>query len=416
MNKKICIGMLMSFSFMITAVGIMTVNGVNDDVVYEGEIRLRQDVQDKSEEEIKVTLETFEHVNYSSHHFQGESLLIMTDENASHYELLNVKTLESSSKQTYEDIANGGIDFSQLEAGMYFVKLNNKILTSSALSSQESFYSVTRNEMAKKVELVLYENYVVISVEDVQSLPNDVYDIIIDPGHGSEDSGGSGFGLNERDEVLKISEYLAMRLEAHGLKVKLTRTDEFDPAISEEFLYKEAPYLENGRVSQVYEYKANYLISNHLNAYDGTVSGYQIFSSVQTSNDWAELISNAFQEVGHTAVYSPSNASFVGYGSYKYADVCHPDYFEAGCPYFEQADYYYMIRETGGQLNNGYGFTKYMNGETALPQYGAETILLEYAFIDNELDNQLWLENFEVWGEAVVKATVEYLGIPYQVK
>ena len=49
-----------------------------------------------------------------------------------------------------------------------------------------------------------------------------------------------------------------------------------------------------------------------------------------------------------------------------------------------------------------------------IPNYGAETILIEYAYLDNSKDYKEWIENWQAWGEAVVKATVEYLGIKYQ--
>ena len=48
------------------------------------------------------------------------------------------------------------------------------------------------------------------------------------------------------------------------------------------------------------------------------------------------------------------------------------------------------------------------------PNYGAETLLIEYAYLDNNNDFNEWINDWQVWGEAVVKATVEYLGIAYK--
>ena len=52
------------------------------------------------------------------------------------------------------------------------------------------------------------------------------------------------------------------RLEDHGLKVKLTRTDDLDPAGSGNFDYGKSPFFDEGRVEQVYRYQTKYMLSN----------------------------------------------------------------------------------------------------------------------------------------------------------
>ena len=42
-----------------------------------------------------------------------------------------------------------------------------------------------------------------ISVEDIESLPDNVYDIAIDPAHGGKDLGAQNNGYYESDIVLK---------------------------------------------------------------------------------------------------------------------------------------------------------------------------------------------------------------------
>ena len=43
-------------------------------------------------------------------------------------------------------------------------------------------------------------------------------------------------------------------------------------------------------------------------------------------------------------------------------------------------------------------------------------MLIEYAYIDNVKDSNEWKANYEKWGEAVVKATLQYLNVPYKSK
>ena len=51
-----------------------------------------------------------------------------------------------------------------------------------------------------------------------------VYDILINPGHGADDSGAVNAYITEKEMNLTVSLYEKCRYEAHGLKVYLTRT------------------------------------------------------------------------------------------------------------------------------------------------------------------------------------------------
>ena len=70
------------------------------------------------------------------------------------------------------------------------------------------------------------KNYMNINVEDTK-LPKDVYDIVIDPGHGGKDGGAvtthNGETYAEKDITLDYGKDLKKALEELGLKVKLTR-------------------------------------------------------------------------------------------------------------------------------------------------------------------------------------------------
>jgi len=194
---------------------------------------------------------------------------------------------------------------------------------------------------------------------------------------------------------------MASRLEEYGLKVKLTREDELDPAGEDNFNYKESPYYKNGRVEQVYQHQGKYFISNHLNALDSTISGFEIYSSIVASNSWAELISEELLKTGHLARDSVNNEYRVSKGSDKRHFIG-----ENG-----KLDYYYIIRETGGPATYASSLPLYNPNYTKVPNYGAEAILIEYLYMDHEADEQFWIDNWQLLAEAVIKATLEYLGI-----
>ena len=47
--------------------------------------------------------------------------------------------------------------------------------------------------------------------------------VVIDPGHGGEDSGATGNGIIEKDLTLDISKYMYDRFREQGIPVELTR-------------------------------------------------------------------------------------------------------------------------------------------------------------------------------------------------
>lgn len=50
--------------------------------------------------------------------------------------------------------------------------------------------------------------------------------VVIDPGHGGEDPGASANGIVEKDYTLKISQYMADRLNDLGIENALTRNSD----------------------------------------------------------------------------------------------------------------------------------------------------------------------------------------------
>ena len=357
-------------------------------------------------------------VAYHNHYFYAETLQLTVD---SEQQPMTYTLLADDKELTGHYVIDDktGIDLSTLEPGKYSILLDDQYVTVTELEASDVWYTVMRNGIAREVKLMQQFGKVILVVNNVTSLPEDVYDIMVDAGHGGLDSGSIGYGgeLFERDEVLKASEYMLGRFEAHGLKVKMTREDEHDPAGEGNFEYTKSPYMENGRVTQVYDYEPKYVVSNHLNALDGAQRGYQVYASVAASKTWSDLISNELTALGHTAKDSTVSEYRVSPGVYKQSFVCEPDgeYMVLGC-LRDVTDYFYYIRETGGQFTHATSIAARNDRYSQVPRYGAETILVEFAYLDNKEDSLLWLSEWESFSEAVVKATVDYLKIPYQPK
>ena len=136
------------------------------------------------------------------------------------------------------------------------------------------------------------------------TLPNDVYDIVIDAGHGGSDVGAIYNGYYESKIALEYALSLKRSLEKLGLKIKLTR----DGSESNTEITAYSMYDENGRVNVACRSKAKYLISFHLNSNSEAVSsgGIEIYAPSKAKLDFAKLMADNIVQNAKTT-YSKVN-------------------------------------------------------------------------------------------------------------
>lgn len=164
------------------------------------------------------------------------------------------------------ELLNEGIDLESLEINNYIVLLELKgkkskfyLLENKTDYDEITYYTITKNKQNRKINIQFDEGY--MKVDAVKSkLPSNVYDIVIDPGHGGSDTGASGSGYDESDLNLEYGKKIKSELEKSGLKVKITR----DGTEDEEDFGKNTVYDENGRVNIVREFKSKICIFNSL--------------------------------------------------------------------------------------------------------------------------------------------------------
>ncbi|MCL1817274.1 MAG: N-acetylmuramoyl-L-alanine amidase [Clostridiales bacterium] len=296
------------------------------------------------------------------------------------------------------DFINQGFYLPKLSNGLYRVYAEDLCVLAPG-DFEFSGYTITRGG-----ENLFYRFYsemgrLILSVASVNSLPEEVFDIIIDAGHGGSNNGATRRNHFEKDENLRSSLYMAQLFRQAGLKAALTRDDDIIPG---QIGVAEAdidPYVRDGRVYQAYSTHAKYYISNHLNASTrAALRGWQLYRSVQANDGWQQAVSAVFDSFGH----QPNNdfTSFGTNGIYRRYSQDDPA---------SQSDYYYILRETGGIK------TKPRNFATAHPEIdlriGAESLLVEYLFLDNPPDFEYWEENWQGLVEAVVAGSLRYWGI-----
>lgn len=281
------------------------------------------------------------------------------------------------------------------------------------------YYTLTRNQSNNKINLSFLKEQTMtyLSLKSVPSeLPDDVYDIVIDAGHGGNDSGAVNGSYTEADIVLDIALALRDSLEKEGFKVFLTRDGSEDP--NEKTVY--TMYDKNGRVNVTGRSKAKYSLSLHLNSNVDRVNitGVQVYASIRGDNRLAKCFADNIVNIAQTT-YSGMKTYCIEDGVYNRA-YTEADIADAASkaqsagyePYniTTDTDYFYMVRETGGMATNAYvdgRNTSYGKNEFMDSNQGIQSFLLELGYISEDVDLQNLLTNQGKYVQAITDTLVE---------
>jgi len=202
---------------------------------------------------------------------------------------------------------------------------------------------------------------------------NEIELIVIDPGHGGQDSGAVGrkYGTKEKDVVLEISKMVAKFLENKGLKVMMTRNEDvFIPL--------------GGRTQLANRLGADLFVSIHANASPKRKPrGSQTFFLSQAKNDEARAAAALENSSLKFEMENEALAAKMGDLDYILMDLVQNEYLK------ESSELAEMIqKEADGKLkipNRGIdqaGF--YVLNKAYMP-----AVLVETAFISNEVEEGL---------------------------
>ena len=184
--------------------------------------------------------------------------------------------------------------------------------------------------------------------------------IVIDAGHGGEDSGAVANGLKEKDLTLRIAKYIKRRLDELGIESTLTRDSDIT-------------LNPKDRVKKILDIYGNsddvIVLSNHINAGGG--SGSEVIYALRNNDTLSKDILNELSKIGQI----PRKV-------YQRRSNIDPN-----------KDYYYILRETPN----------------------TEAIIVEYGFIDDKTlkDVNTLNNNLDKLAEATVKGLANYLGVDY---
>jgi N-acetylmuramoyl-L-alanine amidase len=303
---------------------------------------------------------------------------------------------------------NKGIIIDELENSEYYIllrlKLNNSVdakyysFFSSSNSNDIEYYTVTKDGTNKKANIEFVEktynnneySLLRISFEET-SLPDDVYDIVIDAGHGGKDKGENAGSVTEADVALEYANSLKTKLENEGYKVKLTR----DENNSDSYTYTNM-YDSNGRISVACKSKAKLMISFHINQGSSSLSGLEVYCPSNCNLDFASSMASK--------IVMNSNINYSNNNSYKKCDGVYVwnftntviKEFESTAnkkgyepyPITTSTPYLYTIREVGGIALGAYvdgRNTDYSKNEYYDSNQGIECYQIELGYIKTDL-------------------------------
>lgn len=328
---------------------------------------------------------------------------------------------------SYEDI-NAGIPLENIKDGEYCLLLKVTYLTETvkyislmtdSVTEEICYYTITNNGINRRIDIGFNnfneKSYLAFNVTQ-SSLPDDVYDIVIDAGHGGNDSGAVNGNFHEADITLDYALDLKTALETAGFKVKLTR----DGTESPDTWMAYTMYDEDGRVNVAGASNAKYCLSVHLNSNAQYVSkgGLQIYVSYRADSSFAKILASN--------ISSSSGIELSSMKAYKLEDGIYSRAFsqadinssiaEATAGGLEpydlttDTDYYYMIRELGGIATNAYVDGRKKEYGTNLYRdsiQGIESYILELGFISIDDDLQLILNHKDEYIQGIVDSFIE---------
>ena len=318
------------------------------------------------------------------------------------------------------DKINGGLNLED-------IKYDNSTIL---LMSNDKYYPLINNSNYENTDYYTISNFnktnylefVFSKFKDVSFLklkcknilvPNNVYDIVIDPGHGGADVGAVSGNIYESNISLSISNLIKKKLEDEGFKIKLTREDDSNPG----------PYGEGGRATIPYEVKAKIFLSVHVNSTPHSIisGGTEVYASPNMNYDFAYTIASKIKEYANSTysslqLYKVKDGVYVKNLSKQDIEEARESAKNSGYTYYENVTtntpWYFYNRETGGYMTGAY-----MDGRNkvypANPYYnsnmGIEGYLLELGYITCKNDLNNLINNQDGYAKGITKAIVEEL-------
>lgn len=322
------------------------------------------------------------------------------------------------------DYVNEGLYLEDIKLGNYymFLRSSNKdsdgndiykyySLKNNTKYSDTTYYTFTNKNY--KITISNDNEYptMKMNVEEVKT--DEVYDIVLDPGHGGRDGGANRYGYDEDDFTMDLALKIKEKLESSGIKVKLTR--EKGQLKDTEKLNE---YGVHGRAVIAHEVNAKYVFSLHLNSnVDSSVNGLEVYTADNINYNFAKNITkNITTNTGLNYSNNKINKVFDGIYTRTFTNE---DVEESIKEYEDdklipydvttKSNYYYIIRENGGIVTGAYvddRNAKIEGNPYCNSNVGIETYLLELGYISNRNNLDNMINNMDKYVDAISNSII----------
>jgi len=317
------------------------------------------------------------------------------------------------------DYVNDGIYLDDIPDGDYYLFFRVKYMDGEeekyryyGIDNESGYEDTTYYTMSnynKKIVIDSEDKYPTMMMHVDKNEDDNIYDIVIDPGHGGIDGGANKNGYKETDFSMNIATKVKDKLEKYGFKVKLTHDKgqlKDDERLEE--------YGKGGRAVISSEVKAKYLFSLHLNSSSSSkVNGLEVYTAKNINYDFAKMLVNnitSLTGVGYSSnrINKIDNSIYSRNFTKSEVDRTIKNYEDEDLiPYdvTTNSNYYYMIRETGGIVTGAYvdnRNSKIIGNPYTNSNVGTEAYLLELGYLSNEKDLNIMINSLDKYVDAIV--------------
>lgn len=319
---------------------------------------------------------------------------------------------------------NNGILLDDIKRGNYYIfieisteedgKLEKKYypLINKTEYKETKYFTISKQN--NKITILNEESYPTMKMVVEENKEKDIYDIVIDPGHGGDDPGATASNYYESKINLNNALKLKKALEDTGLRVILTRSEDVNVDA----------YGTGSRTGIPHEVWAKYFISLHVNSTEGIMDygGVEVYAPNNSNLNFASLLAKNIVESANTN-YSYKQSFKAGKGVYvrtfTSSDINESisEAREYGfSPYDITTDtnYYFTIRETGGYMTGAYvdgRYKYYAKNDYYNSNVGVESYILELGYINYPKDLNNLIDNSDGYITGIVNAFKEELNI-----
>ena len=297
-------------------------------------------------------------------------------------------------------------------------------VTNKTTYSDLEYYTLTTNQKNNKIAIE-WNTYAEIPTLRFkiteEKLPDEVYDITIDPGHGGSDPGKtacsdgsepnylgycqSGNLVKESTLNLDVALKLKEELETLGYKAALTREEDKKVGIYDKF----------GSATMANDTKSKFNIAIHHNSSGfGTVKGLEVYIANDTKLDLAhkfveEITANANTTSSTMALHKVDDGIYQRF--FTPEEIANDDVQPSNKT--TSTIYYYYIREVGGistnATNDGRYSPTYPKNEHYNSNNTAESYLFELGYMDNFQNLQNIINNPNGYAKGIANGLKDYL-------